>query len=588
MQSCWKNSCMSVTINFLRQGWQHLSSLSSSPGQKRESLAWRILLAPLIVALLAQSVAAASNFSILEYPQSGSFQSGIGLVQGWSCNAKKIIIEIDGVAIRASYGVERPETAFICDDTDNGFALLVNWNLLGDGTHRLRALADKEVIGDVTFTVTTLGAAFLSGVSGNGMVNDFPTAGEHVNVQWEEVLQNFVITGGAGGGEGNSGGGEQVLLSPQPGSVQSGVGLIYGFVCEADRIDVHIDGFPLFGTGKISYGFSWTPSLSVCGDDDNGFAVRMNWTVFSAGVHRVQVFADGVEFADATFTISPFGSHFIRDVTGDASIENFPWADSTVHIRWQVEDQNFVIDRKSGLLSGAATPVDQNVVVSPIDARTGTTPLTLTFAEVTHAGDTSLVTSNVGLPPPTGFKLGTPPIYYELATTATFSGPFSVCVDYSGVDFPDETQLAFFHFEHTAWIDRTLSHDLATKRICASVASLSPFAIFVPDFDNTASLLRQLHDDTLAADISAKKKTPLIKLTDSALLMLDKGTANLGAGKVKKAISSFKSTSRLLQSYGKTLIRLKDKGVVSAAVADPLLATAHTAIAQMDDFIAGL
>jgi len=127
------------------------------------------------------------------------------------------------------------------------------------------------------------------------------------------------------------------------------------------------------------------------------------------------------------------------------------------------------------------TPEGANIVVEPVDAATGTTPVTVTFSEVAQpSGNTSLTTSSVGSTPPAGFQLGDPPIYYDLTTTAVFTPPIEVCIDYSGTSFTGpEDDLRLFHFEDPDWVDHTLLPvDTANKMICASVTSLSPFAVF--------------------------------------------------------------------------------------------------------------
>ncbi len=130
----------------------------------------------------------------LENPQPGSFQSGIGLVSGWVCEASQIDIVIDEAAtVQAAYGTERADTVSACGDADNGFGLLLNWNLLGDGEHTVRALADGEEFASVTITVTTFGVEFLRGASGSFTLEDFPEAGTDITIQWQQSLQNFVI-----------------------------------------------------------------------------------------------------------------------------------------------------------------------------------------------------------------------------------------------------------------------------------------------------------------------------------------------------------------------------------------------------------
>lgn len=99
-------------------------------------------------------------------PSPHSFQSGIGVISGWVCDANRIEIEFNNDASTrqpAAYGTERLDTAGECGDTNNGFGLLVNWNRLGDGTHTVRALADGVEFGRATFTVTTLGEEFVRG-----------------------------------------------------------------------------------------------------------------------------------------------------------------------------------------------------------------------------------------------------------------------------------------------------------------------------------------------------------------------------------------------------------------------------------------
>jgi len=73
-------------------------------------------------------------------------------------------IEInDTTRIPATYGTERRDTTSVCGDSRNGFVLPFNWNLLGEGTHTVRAIADGVEFDSATFTVTTPGTGFLRG-----------------------------------------------------------------------------------------------------------------------------------------------------------------------------------------------------------------------------------------------------------------------------------------------------------------------------------------------------------------------------------------------------------------------------------------
>ncbi len=119
-----------------------------------------------------------------------------------------------------------------------------------------------------------------------------------------------------------------------------------------------------------------------------------------------------------------------------------------------------------------------NVLVIPVDTTTGTTPVTLTFANVTQPGVTSLTTSSTGPPAPTGFQLGTPGVYYNLSTTATYTGSVMICINYTGITFTQAP--AIFHYQNGAWTNITSSLNTTIKLVCGTTTSFSPFALFQP------------------------------------------------------------------------------------------------------------
>ena len=147
----------------------------------------------LLCAILTVQTASAAS---LDAPAVGSSQSGIGLIWGWVCDASEVTIRIDdGEEIPAVYGNPRGDTESVCGDSDNGFELLWNWNLSGDGEHAVEAFADGVSIGRSVFTVTTLGMGeFVRGLNGTFTLNDFPAEGQNTTVAWSEVDQNFLIS----------------------------------------------------------------------------------------------------------------------------------------------------------------------------------------------------------------------------------------------------------------------------------------------------------------------------------------------------------------------------------------------------------
>ena len=289
----------------------------------------------------------------LENPLSGSFQSGIGLFSGWVCDALRVEIEINGsTRLTAAYGTSRGDTAGRCGDSNNGFGLLFNWNLLGNGRHTVRALADGVEFDRATFTVTTLGTEFLTRDGASYTLADFPRAGQRVRIDWQEASQNFVITEyhSSAPSSGVSAAKATVpqattsppgtLEIPRNGSFQSGIGLFSGWVCEAQKLEIEIDGT---ATLEAAYGTSRGDTAGRCGDTDNGFSLLFNWNLLGDGTHTVRALADGREFGRARFTVTTLGTEFLTGASGTYRLPNFPRQGTDVTVEWQQASQNFVI-----------------------------------------------------------------------------------------------------------------------------------------------------------------------------------------------------------------------------------------------------
>ena len=137
----------------------------------------------------------------------------------------------------------------------------------------------------------------------------------------------------------------------------------------------------------------------------------------------------------------------------------------------------------TGLFQGILTPF----LVSPINTPVGPNELvsagngaTVTFAIVTAPGNTVVTMSNSGPTPPAGFSLGNPPTYFDVSTTAAFTGSAVVCLTYNQIQYSSVANLKLFHFENDQWFDVTTSNDTTKQVICGSVNSLSPFIIAQP------------------------------------------------------------------------------------------------------------
>lgn len=148
----------------------------------------------LLMALLVPASARAQARGFFENPPAGAAVSGIGIVSGWHCSARRVEILIDGdMPFAAAVGTQRPDTEPVCGKSDTGFVLLYNWGRLGPGPHTVRVLADGVELDRRSVTVVSLGGEFLTGKAATATLNDFPSTGRSVVLEWRESLQGFAV-----------------------------------------------------------------------------------------------------------------------------------------------------------------------------------------------------------------------------------------------------------------------------------------------------------------------------------------------------------------------------------------------------------
>ena len=359
------------------QDGEEVASADSGGAGQNFRLSVRVGAGPVVMAVRGNgrqtgryTLQVALMLGYLENPRPASFQSGLGVISGWVCEAEGVVIEIgkasgEVVELAAAYGTERADTAAICGDADNGFGVLFNWNLLGDGAHAVRvlvqgvplgvrtvpevgvvpAVVDGIELGRAPVTVTTLGAEFVEGLAGSFLVADFPRTGEQVHLVWQESQQNFVLAPAELGAALAPAPGpraiEGVFENPRPASYQSGIGVISGWVCAAEEVVIEIDGQPI----AAAAGTERADTLDVCGDVDTGFGLLVNWAEFGAGAHEVVALVDGVELSRATVTVTVVDETepYVRGLAKRVELPGFPTPDETLTLAWQERQQNFVI-----------------------------------------------------------------------------------------------------------------------------------------------------------------------------------------------------------------------------------------------------
>lgn len=303
------------------------------------------------------------NDGQLENPGPSSYQSGITLISGWVCDANQVSIIIDDqIALPAAYGSSRADTQPVCGDSDNGFGLLFNVNLLSNGVHSLCALADGVKIGCTDFTVYTLGQEYLPGANGVYTIAGFPAADQSITLRWEESLQNFVISGFHGETnletssrssnlernlhtfalEANTSplNTSAYLENPGPSSYQSGITLISGWICDANQVNIEIDSNIVI---QAPYGSSRADTKSVCKDIDNGFGTLFNMNLLSNGLHTLCALADGIKIGCTDFIVTTLGQEYLYGISGKYTLTDFPVPNQSTYVCWEQRIQNFVI-----------------------------------------------------------------------------------------------------------------------------------------------------------------------------------------------------------------------------------------------------
>ena len=337
------------TVGTVWQDGEELAMADSGGARRNFRLSVRVQAGPVVIAVAgngrqtgAYTLQVTLLPGFLENPGPNSFQSGIGVISGWTCEAEEVEIALNGTVQEAAYGTERVDTADICGDTDNGFGLLFNWNLLGAGEHTVVATVDGIELDRATVTVTTLGEEFVRGAEGSCTVSDFPLAGETAALVWQQSKQNFVLAAGAAPSGANQAGtpGVGYLENPSPNSFQSGIGVISGWVCAANEVVIAIGDLGSQGAG---YGTERLDTQEVCEDTDNGFGLLFNWNLLGEGEHEVVAYVDGAELGRATVRVTTLGAEFLRGVEGECVVEDFPMLGETVTLGWQQNSQNFVI-----------------------------------------------------------------------------------------------------------------------------------------------------------------------------------------------------------------------------------------------------
>jgi hypothetical protein len=110
----------------------------------------------------------------------------------------------------------------------------------------------------------------------------------------------------------------------------------------------------------------------------------------------------------------------------------------------------------------------------PSDPEVTVGTVTVSFAEVTEPGLTIVSRRGEQSESPSGYRFGGH--YYEISTSAAYSGPVAICVTYRDDEAPDgdDQKLSLLRYDEDSgeWEDITTSRDADANVVCGDVDSL--------------------------------------------------------------------------------------------------------------------
>ena len=147
-----------------------------------------------------------------------------------------------------------------------------------------------------------------------------------------------------------------VLEIPGDGTTLSGIGVISGWKCQAaGEITVELLNAAgeriVINEGRISnpvpmlYG-SERPDVranGACLENDHdkvGFVAIWNWGELGDGTYTAVAYDNDVEFARNTFTVTTFGTDFLREAITQVSVTDFPTPGETTTFQWNEATQH--------------------------------------------------------------------------------------------------------------------------------------------------------------------------------------------------------------------------------------------------------
>src|SRR5262249_45101868 len=203
---------------------------------------------------------------------------------------------------------------------------------------------------------------------------------------------------------------------------------------------------------------------SVFGGDLDAFVTMLNATG-SALIYSTYLGGSG----------SDGGRGIALDGSGNAYITGFT-ASSDFATTPGAFDTSYNGDPEDAIVAKIVTNTSPGSNVA-VDAGNG---VSVVFSSVGSPGETAATKTGAGPTMPLGFTFGSPPIFYDLTTTAAFLPTVDVCFTYDPTRFSNPNSLSLLHFENGTWVDVTISNNISRHVLCGRVTTFSFFAAAAP------------------------------------------------------------------------------------------------------------
>jgi sugar lactone lactonase YvrE len=270
------------------------------------------------------------------------------------------------------------------------------------------------------------------------------------------------------------------------------------------------------GSGAGGYGGDGGPATSATFANQTGVAVDSAGNIYVADYDN-----NRVRMVDAASgIITTVAGNGARSFSGDGGHATLAALAGPIAVAVDSLGAVLIADQYNNRLRRLGPPVntpagttDPVLITATLPGGSATT-IALDFAEVVASGNTAVAVSTEGPPPPSGFKLsGGQPVYFDITTTASYTGTITLCFTWQEGQFANEANVHLFHYQGGSWVEISTTPNTADNVICGETESLSPFALAEKAYDFGGFEKPLLADGSASIQQSNQGRTISVKFT---------------------------------------------------------------------------